>query len=123
MTTTFGPYSPITHAGDLYFVAGQVGVHPETKIAPEDIGNQTERAILNLENVLKDVGLELSDVVKTTVFLTNMDDFAAMNDVYETRFSVPRPARSAVGVKELPRVGGDSKILIEVEAVAVKGHK
>ncbi len=120
MTHAFGPYTPIRQAGDLLFVSGQVGVNPDNNVAPKDIAGQTERALLNLENVLRKSGAELNDVVKTTVFLTDMDNFAAMNEAYERRFDSPRPARSAVAVRELPRVGGDTELLVEIEAVALK---
>jgi 2-iminobutanoate/2-iminopropanoate deaminase len=119
MITTYGPYSPVRQAGNLLFVAGQIGVHPETGVAGRTIAAQTERALLNLEAVLRKAGAELHDVVKTTVFLVDMDDFEAMNKVYEQRFDPPRPARSTVGVRELPRVAGDSTLLVEIEAVAV----
>lgn len=97
-----------------------MGIHPETKIAPKDIAAQTERALLNLENALRECGVNLNDVVKTTVFLTSMDNFEGMNKVYELRFEAPRPARSTAGVRELPRVAGDVELLIEIEAVAYK---
>lgn len=120
MTTVYGPYTPVRRAGNLLFVSGQVGVNPANKVAPTDIAAQTERALLNLENVLREAGASLNDVVKTTIFLTNMDNYAAMNEVYERRFDAPLPARSAVAVRELPRVAGDVEILVEIEAVAYK---
>jgi 2-iminobutanoate/2-iminopropanoate deaminase len=120
---TFGPYSPIRQVGNLIFISGQVGVHPETKITPKDIALQTERAILNMETLLRNEKLTLNNVIKTTVFLTDMDNFSAMNEVYERRFDVPRPARSCVSVKELPRVGGKIEILVEIEAVAQISHQ
>lgn len=122
MTATYGPYSPIRTAGNLYYTAGQIGVHPKTKKAPADIANQTERALLNLEAVLATEGLTLNDIVKTTVYLTSMEDYAAMNDVYEQRFDAPRPARTTVGVQELPRVTGEIRLLVEIEAVAQKAQ-
>ena len=120
MTTTFGPYSPVRQAGNLLFVSGQVGINPENSMVPKDIAWQTERTLLNLENALKKEGASLNDVIKTTVFLTNMDNFAAMNEVYEKRFGAPRPARSCVGVGELPHVAGDTELLVEIEAVAAR---
>jgi len=122
MSTTYGPYTPVRQAGNTMFVSGQVGIHPETKVAPDDIACQTERALLNLEAVLRKAGAELRDIVKTTVYLTDMDNFEAMNKVYEQRFEAPRPARSTVGVHELPRLAGDTPILVEIEAVAYKEH-
>jgi 2-iminobutanoate/2-iminopropanoate deaminase len=100
MPSTFGPYSPIRQAGELYFVSGQIGVDPAIKSAAAN------------------AGLGLGDVVKTTVFLTDMGDFAAMNEVYLKHFtSTPRPARSCVAVAELPRVA-DVPLKIEIEAIA-----
>jgi 2-iminobutanoate/2-iminopropanoate deaminase len=118
--TTFGPYTPVRQAGTMLFVSGQVGVNPKTKTAPEDIAGQTEQALRNLEKALIEAGANLDDVVKTMVFLTDLDDFTTMNNVYEKYFNPPRPARSAVGVRELPRVAGDTKLVIEIEAVAYK---
>jgi 2-iminobutanoate/2-iminopropanoate deaminase len=123
MTTVYGPYSPLRRAGNLLFVAGQVGVHPESGKAPTDIAGQTERALLNLENILRKAGLSLADIVKVTVYLTDIGDFEAMNKVYELRFDAPRPARSTVGVQELPRVAGDIRLLVEIEGVAYKEPK
>jgi 2-iminobutanoate/2-iminopropanoate deaminase len=120
---TFGPYSAIRQAGNVFYISGQIGVHPDTKTAPLDIRRQTERALLNMESVLQKQNLTLNDVVKTTVFLTSMDNFTAMNEVYESRFDTPRPARSTVAVKELPRVAGAIEILIEIEAVARVKHQ
>jgi 2-iminobutanoate/2-iminopropanoate deaminase len=117
MPNTFGPYTPIRQSGGLFFVSGQVGVKLGTKSAGEDIAAQTNTAIDNLAAVLASAHLTLDDVVKTTVFLTNMNDFAAMNESYTKRFNTPRPARSTVGVAELPRVS-DTPLLVEIEAVA-----
>jgi 2-iminobutanoate/2-iminopropanoate deaminase len=120
MSDTFGPYTPIRRAGNLYFVSGQIGIDMDTKQAVADVAKQTHQAMQNLQNVLSTTSLDMSDVVKTTVFLADMDDFAAMNEVYETYFDAPRPARSTVAVKELPRVAGDTRLLVEIEAVAYR---
>lgn len=119
--TTYGPYTPVRTAGALLFISGQIGIDPETKTAVEDVAAQTRQVLRNMESTLATSEATLQDVVKTTVYLTNMDDFAAMNDVYEQVFDVPRPARSTIGVRELPRVGGDTPLLVEIEAVAYKG--
>lgn len=121
-TQQFGPYSPIRAAGGLYFVSGQVGVNPDTKSAPEGVIAQTKQALDNLRTVLASAGLAMDDIVKTTVFLTDMQDFVAMNEIYESYFATPRPARSTVGVKELPRVGGDVGLCVEIEAIAKGGN-
>lgn len=120
MSQTFGPYSPIRQSGNMFFISGQVGVDPETKQAGKTVEEQTSQALSNLAAVLASADLEMDNVVKTTVYLTHMDNYAAMNDVYTGYFNLPRPARAAVGVKELPRVGGDTPILVEIEAVAIK---
>jgi 2-iminobutanoate/2-iminopropanoate deaminase len=120
MNTTYGPYSAVRQVGHTFYISGQVGVSPSTGKAAPDAGTQTERALLNLESVLQSVNLNLEDVVKTTVFLTDMDDLLDMNTVFEQRFTPPRPARSTVAVKELPRLGGDIPLRVEIEAVAYK---
>lgn len=114
----FGPYSPIRKSGSFYFVSGQVGVDPATGKASDDIAQQTRQVLRNLSAVLESVGLRLDQVVKTTVFLADMSDFGAMNTVYESLFSAPRPARSTIAVKELPRVGDEAPLLVEIEAIA-----
>jgi len=117
--TTYGPYTPVRRAGSLLFVSGQIGIDPTTKQAKNGILQQTEQALNNLKKVLESEGASLDNIVKTTVFLTTMDNFEVMNSVYEKVFAAPRPARSTVGVQELPRVG-DAPLLVEIEAVACK---
>jgi 2-iminobutanoate/2-iminopropanoate deaminase len=117
--STFGPYSPIKRAGDLYFASGQIGIDPKTKLAEESIAGQTHQALKNLANVLEDAQLSLSNVVKITIFLQNMEDYAIVNSVYMKYFQISPPARSCVEVSALPKIG-DNKILIEVEAIAYK---
>ncbi len=118
--TAYGPYSPIRQAGDLFFISGQVGLDPATKIAPPSVQHQTARAIANLKQVLEGAELTLNDVVKVTVFLTDMSDFTAMNIEYLRHFDDPRPARSAVAVAELPRLSADTPLLVEIEAIATR---
>jgi 2-iminobutanoate/2-iminopropanoate deaminase len=119
--TTYGPYTPVRRAGNLLFVSGQIGVDPITKTASLTVTEQTTQALHNMAQVLEEAGVSLHDVVKTTVFLTNMDDFTAMNTAYEQAFiTTPRPARSTVGVRELPQVGGSTTLRVEIEAVAYK---
>ena len=96
MAKTYGPYSPIRKSGNILFVSGQVGLNPETESVPEGVSAQTTQALQNMDAVLHTVGASLSNVVKTTVFLTNMDDFATMNEAYAQMFPEPRPARSAI---------------------------
>jgi 2-iminobutanoate/2-iminopropanoate deaminase len=108
------PFSPFVESGDFIFVSGQVALDPATgKIIEGDVTAQAERAFDNLQAVLRSAGKELRAVVKVTVFLTDMDDYAAMNAVYARRFTAPYPARSAIAVKALP-LGAR----IEIECVA-----
>ena len=98
-----GPYSQAVHAGGFLFTAGQIPLDPSTgKLVEGDIDVQAERIFDNLDAVLKEAGLAFEDVVKTTVFLVRMADFAKMNEVYGRRFGSHRPARSTVAVAELP---------------------
>lgn len=117
-TKSFGPYTPVRRVGDLYFVSGQVGVDFVEKTAPLDAVSQATKALDNLVDTLATVGLTLDDVVKATVFLTDMDDAASVNEVYMQRFNAPRPARSMVGVSELPRVAQNCPLRVEIEAIA-----
>ena len=110
-----GPYSQAIRAGGFIFVAGQIGLDPATgQLVGDSVEAQARRALENLKAVLAAAEAELSDVVKTTVFLRSMDDFAAVNGVYAEYFRQPAPARSAVAVAQLPRGA-----LVEIEAVAV----
>ena len=120
MSTTYGPYSPLITVGAMVFISGQIGVDPTTKIAATTVGEQTIQALKNMEELLASEGLTLKNVAKTTVFLADMDDFAQMNAAYEQAFAEPRPARSTIAVRELPRVGGNTPLLVEIEAVASK---
>lgn len=120
MSQTFGPYSPIRKAGNTYYISGQVGVDPVTKTAATDVQAQTQQVLQNMQALLAANGLAMDDIIKTTIFVVNISDFAEINSIYETFFAPPRPARSTVGVKELPRVAGDTALLVEIEAVAYK---
>lgn len=111
-----GPYSQAIAAGDLVLCAGQVGLDPGTgKRVPGGIAAETERALENLRAVLGAAGLGLDDVVKTTVFLADLGEFAAMNEVYGRFFTSPYPARSTVQVVRLP-----ADAHVEIEAIAVR---
>ena len=109
-----GPYSQATVFGDLVFTAGQIGLAPGTKkFAGADVESQTRRALENLKAVLEAAGSGLDKVLKTTVFLRDMGDFPAMNEVYAEYFAKEPPARSAVEVARLPL-----DALVEIECVA-----
>ena len=111
-----GPYSHAVDAGGLVFLSGQIPVDPETgKLVPGGISAQTEQCLKNALNVLAAAGLDESHVQKVTVFLTDMANFAAMNEVYKTRFSEPYSARSAIAVAGLPLGAA-----VEIEIVAKK---
>ncbi len=109
-----GPYSQAVAFGDLLFCAGQIPLDPASgEISCADVAGQTERVVENIKAVLAANAMTLADVVKTTVFLTKMEDFAAMNEVYARHFTQPFPARSTVAVVALPR---GAKVEIEVTA-------
>lgn len=110
-----GPYSQAVDSGaGVVFVSGQLPIDPATGAFPEGgVKEQTRQSLTNAQAILNAAGLELSDVVKTTVFLADMADFAAMNEIYALFFSAPFPARSAVAVKDLPKGA-----LIEIECIA-----
>jgi 2-iminobutanoate/2-iminopropanoate deaminase len=109
-----GPYSAALRAGQLLFISGQVPIAPETgSLIDGDIAVQTEQVLRNVEALLSAAGLSLAHVVRTTVFLADMNDFAAMNEVYRTFFREPYPARSTVQAARLPR---DARI--EIDAIA-----
>lgn len=111
-----GPYSQAIEANGLVFVSGQLPIDPSTAAFAEGgVQEQTRQSLTNLKNVLAEANLDLSNVVKTTVFLSDMDNFAAMNEVYAEFFNAPYPARSAVAVKTLPK-----NALVEVECIAAK---
>ncbi len=111
-----GPYSQAIAADDLLFCAGQIPLDPATgEIAAGGITAQTERVLQNVAAVLTANGMTFSDVVKTTVFMTNLADFAAMNAVYSQHFAEPFPARSTVQVSALPR-GAQ----VEIEVIAAR---
>ena len=109
-----GPYSQAIQIGDLLFVSGQVPIDPSTgAIVEGDIKSQAQQSLNNLKAILNAAGTNMGAVVKTTVFLADMNDFAAMNEVYAQFFQEPFPARSAVQAARLPK---DAKV--EIEAIA-----
>jgi 2-iminobutanoate/2-iminopropanoate deaminase len=109
-----GPYNHAVRVGDLLFCAGQIPVDPASgQLVAGDIRAQTERVLQNVNIILQDQGLTPAHVVKTTVFMTNLAEFAAMNEVYAGHFSKDPPARSTVQVAALPRGAG-----VEIEVIA-----
>ena len=111
-----GPYSHANKAGNFIFASGQLGLDPATgALVEDDVKAQAKQALQNLAIVLKASGCSLSDVIKTTVFLKDIRDFAAVNEVYGSFFQKDFPARSAIQVAALPKDG-----LVEIEAIAYK---
>lgn len=110
-----GPYSQGIDIGNMIFFSGQIPLDPETGVMPEGIEAQTRSALNNVKGLLESQNLTFKNVVKTTVFLDNINDFATMNGIYAEYFEEPYPARSAVEVAKLPKGA-----LLEVEVVAVK---
>jgi 2-iminobutanoate/2-iminopropanoate deaminase len=112
-----GPYSQAIISGEYVFTAGQIALDPKTmEVVGEDVVPQTERVMRNLAAVLEAAGSSLSRVVKTTVYLSSMSDFPAMNEVYATHFGSHRPARSTVEAAALPK-----NVRVEIDAIALRG--
>ena len=110
-----GPYVHAVKAGDTVYTSGQLGLIPETGLLPEGVEAQARQAMENLKAVLEAAGLTMADVVKTTVFLADINDFAAINEIYAEYFTGDTPARSCVQIAALPKAA-----LFEIECVAVK---
>lgn len=110
-----GPYSQAIDTGSFVFISGQIPVDPATGAIPEGITAQTTQSLKNVQAILAEAGLSVDNVVKTTVFLSDMANFVPMNEVYAQVFTAPFPARSAVAVKELPK-----QVLVEIEVIAVR---
>ena len=110
-----GPYSQAIEANGFVFASGQIPVDPETGVIPEGIEAQAEQVMKNMKNLLEAAGTSIDQVVKTSVFIKNMDDFATINGIYATYFEKDCPARSCVEIARLPK-----DVLLEMEAIAVK---
>lgn len=108
-----GPYSQAVVSGNMVYTSGQIPVNPATGEIPEGICAQANQVFVNIKNLLKDAGTSIERVVKTTVFIQNMEDFATVNEIYASYFTEPFPARSCVEVAKLPK-----GVLLEVEAIA-----
>ena len=116
--STTGPYSPAIRAGDFLFISGQIPIDSEGELVTGGIEEQVRQAMENLKRVLAAAGASLKDLVKVTIYLTDMGDFAAVNKVYGSYFDLDPPARACVAVKELPKGAR-----VEIEAVAYVGGK
>ena len=110
-----GPYSQAVLTGGLLLTSGQLGLNPETGTLPEGVEAQAAQALENIGAILAEAGYERTDVVKTTIFIRNMGDFAAVNRIYAGFFGDHKPARSCVEVSALPKGG-----LVEIEATAAR---
>ncbi|GAA0606606.1 RidA family protein [Virgibacillus siamensis] len=110
-----GPYSQAIQAGDFLYVSGQIPINPETGQVVEGIENQTEQVINNLKAILKEAEVEFAQVVKFTIYLKSMDDFATVNEIYGSYLTDPYPARATVEVSRLPK-----DVLVEMDVVAYK---
>lgn len=111
-----GPYSQAIEANSTVYVSGQLGIDPSTgNFAEGGAVEQARQSLTNISNILKEAGLSMKNVVKVTVLLADINDFAAVNDIYKDFFEVPFPARSAFAVAALPKGGK-----IEIEAIAVR---
>ena len=111
-----GPYSQAIAVGDFIFISGQIPVNPADGSVPEGIKAQTAQSIANIKAILAEAGMSIDNVIKTTVFLADINLFGEMNEVYAENFTAPFPARSAVAVRELPK-----QVLVEIETIAAKG--
>lgn len=110
-----GPYSQAIDTGSLVFISGQIPINPASGEIADGIEAQTAQSLANVKAILAAAGLTTDNVVKTTVFLADMNDFAAMNEVYAKTFTAPYPARSAVAVKTLPK-----NVSVEIEVIAAR---
>lgn len=111
-----GPYSPAIAVGEELYCSGQLGLDPETGVLADGVAAQTEQAVTNLGALLTAAGYGFDDIVKTTIFLVDLADFATVNEIYGRAFSDPFPARSTVQVAALPKGGR-----VEIEAIAKRG--
>lgn len=109
-----GPYSQAVLVDNMVYCSGQIGLSPDTGSLAEGIEAQTKQVLTNLSAVLKEAGTDLEQVVKTTIYLTNIEDFAVVNDIYASFFGAHKPARATVGVANLPKGA-----IVEIDAVAV----
>lgn len=110
-----GPYSQGLNSGNLVFVSGQIPVDPKTGLMAETIEEQATQSLTNLKNILAAEGLDMKNVIKTVVFLSDLADFPKVNAVYETFFTAPYPARSCVAVAGIPKGAK-----LEIECIAIK---
>lgn len=114
--SAIGPYSQAVVANGMVFTSGQIALTPEGVMLEDDVMVQTKQVLKNLQAVLEEAGSSMGGVIKTTIFLASMDDFATVNEIYAEAFGSHKPARSTVAVKTLPK-----NALVEIDAVALVG--
>ena len=112
--SAIGPYSQAVVVNGMVYTSGQIALTPDGIMLEDDVVVQTKQVLKDLSAVLKEAGSSLDNVVKTTIFIANMDDFATINEIYEEAFKTHKPARSTVAVKTLPK-----NALVEIDAVAL----
>lgn len=112
--SAIGPYSQAVVANGMVFTSGQIALTPEGVMLEDDITIQTKQVLQNLQAVLEEAGASMQSVIKTTIFLSSMDDFTAVNEIYAASFGSHKPARSTVAVKTLPK-----NALVEIDAIAL----
>ena len=110
-----GPYSQALDTGNMLFISGQIPIDPATGAMPETVEEQAKQVLTNIQNILAEAGLTMANVVKTSVFLSDLGDFAKVNEVYASFFAEPYPARSCVQVAAIPKGAA-----VEIETIAVK---
>ena len=110
-----GPYSQALDTGNMLFISGQIPIDPATGVMADTVEEQAKQVLTNIKNILAEAGLTMNAVVKTSVFLSDLGDFAAVNEVYASFFSEPYPARSCVQVAAIPKGAK-----VEIETIAVK---
>ena len=112
-----GPYSQAVEANELIFLSGQIGIDPKTNTLVESLESQTHQVIKNLQAILNSTNLTLENIVKTTIYLTNINNFTEVNDIYATYFPKNKPARATIEVSNLPKGA-----LVEIDAIATKTY-
>ena len=111
-----GPYSQAIVHGDMMFLSGQIPVDPKTGLIPETVEEQAAQSLTNIRNILKENDMSMSNVIKTTVFLSDLEDFAAVNAVYAEHFQEPFPARSCVQVAAIPKAVSYTHLTLPTKA-------
>lgn len=110
-----GPYSAAVEAGNIIFISGQLPIDPATGEIITDIKKAARQVLTNIQTILREINLDMSNVVKTTIFLKNMSDFSVVNEIYAGFFSQESPARSTISVSELPK-----GVMLEIDAIAIR---